>query len=252
MYFICRFLLLIALITFDAGARIEEHPPKVIHDIKLLDLNGKELHIDQLEGNVLILHFWATWCPNCVKEMESLNRLQKIVKKEPIIVLPVSEDFKGVKVIEDFYHDHNLRNLVAFLDTNNKLFKQFKLTSLPFSMIIDSGGRAVAIVKTPINWTDEKVIKLLRKYVANKSSDNQDYTQLLQEHKIFEDASIAAKEMQPVVPQSAETNLAPKADIGDGESGQEIVVTNQGNSSISFKVRRPVNSDQNNKKNNKE
>lgn len=250
MYFIYRFLLLIgAIITLDASARIEEHQPKVIHDVKLQDLNGKELHIDQLEGNVLILHFWATWCPNCVKEMESLNRLQKIVKKEPIIVLPISEDFKGAKVIEDFYHDHNLRNLVAFLDSNNKLFKQFKLASLPFSMILDSSGRQVAIVKTPIDWTEEKVIKLLRKYVANKSSDNQDYTQLLQEHKIFEDASIVAKDMKPVVPQSAETNLAPKADQSNtAEVGQEIVVTNSGNSSISFKVRRPVNSDTNNNK----
>ena len=240
-------LLISAFITLDASAQIEEHQPKVIHDVKLQDLNGKELHLDQLEGNVLILHFWATWCPNCVKEMESLNRLQKILKKEPIIVLPISEDFKGAKVIEDFYHDHNLRNLVAFLDSNNKLFKQFKLTSLPFSMILDSSGRQVAIVKTPINWTEEKVIKLLRKYVANKSYDNQDYTQLLQDHKIFEDASIA-KDMKPVVPQAAETNLAPKADQSNAEVGQDIVVTNQGNSSISFKVRRPVNSDQNNNK----
>ena len=240
-----RFLLLIFLIIPVAMANIQEHEPKVIPDLAIYDLQGKQLNLEKLEGNVIILHFWATWCSGCAKEMESLNKLQKIVKKDPIIVIPISEDFKGHEVVETFYQAHNLRNLTAFIDPNNKLFRELKVLNLPTSFIIDATGKNVAIIKEPIDWTKELNIKFLKKFISNKVDVNQDYLALLSKQKMFEDTkSEDESKSVKTIPGHAETYVVPKQNSGEeGEQNKaETVMTTVQNKELSFKIRRPVNS----------
>lgn len=249
------FLKLIALIFalsfFFANvyAKNHDHQPEIMSDLVVYDLQGRELSIDQLEGNVVLLHFWATWCAGCTKEMEHLNKLQKAIKKDPIIILPVSEDFKGHKVVEQFYHAHNLRNLTAFIDPNNKLFRELKISTLPTSIIIDASGKNVAIIKKPVDWTQEKNIKFLKKFVAQKTSTNQDYLKLLNEQKIFSGKEKTSKKKNTTkiieIPNHAETYLAPpETENEEGSSKKQAskIITNMQNKELSFKVKRPINS----------
>ena len=55
-----------------------------------LDLNGKPAHLSDFRGKVVVLNFWGTWCPPCIEETPSLNRLQKYIEGRNGVVLGVA------------------------------------------------------------------------------------------------------------------------------------------------------------------
>src|SRR5712691_9856391 len=57
-----------------------------------LEIAGKPGHLTDLKGKVVILNFWATWCPPCIEETPSLNRLQKYIESRNALILGVSVD----------------------------------------------------------------------------------------------------------------------------------------------------------------
>ena len=178
-----------ALCTTKAG----EYLPKTLPTSALHDLNGREFTLGRLEGNVLLVHFWATWCASCTEELKTLNKLQKLLRKDPVIVIPISEDFKGAEVVRSFYNKNNLKFLPAFLDKNNKWFREMKVSSLPTTFIIDSQGRNVMLMSEKVDWLDEANISLIKKYTSVKQPYNQDYVSLLNEHKIVVDKPKSTK-----------------------------------------------------------
>jgi len=236
-----RALILILFCSNANAAELVEREPMAVNLTSVLDINGKEFSFGNLEDNVLVLHFWATWCPGCTQEMEKLNSLQKILKKERIIILPISEDFKGDAVIKEFYQSYGLTNLTAFIDKNQKLFHELGVISLPTTFIIDSSGQVVAHAKGQVDWLQDVNIALLKKYVNQKNQVNVDYANLLQSQKLFE------KKPQPVQ-NTAEEDLIPKGAQTDLEISKasnfeigEIRVTNTKGDTSSLKIRRPLN-----------
>jgi peroxiredoxin len=57
-----------------------------------LELSGKQIHLSDLKGKVVVLNFWASWCPPCVEETPALNRLQKYIDSRNGVVLGISAD----------------------------------------------------------------------------------------------------------------------------------------------------------------
>ncbi|MHB8501558.1 MAG: TlpA family protein disulfide reductase [Candidatus Acidiferrales bacterium] len=72
-----------------------------------LDLNGKPAHLSDLRGKVVVLNFWATWCPPCIEETPELNRLQKYIASRNGVVLGVAAD-EDQSVYEQFLRDHGV------------------------------------------------------------------------------------------------------------------------------------------------
>jgi len=220
---------------------IEQEPSRVsLSNIR--DINGEEFNFENLEDNVLVLHFWATWCSGCVQEMETLNKLQKILKKDRVIILPISEDFKGEGVVREFYRIYDLKNLPAFIDKKQKLFNDLGVVSLPATFILDSTGQIVAHAKGPVNWLEESNIALLKKYIKQENSDNKKYIKLLDKQKVFEkpkDQVQNNKHIDELVPKEAQTILevANENDVKEGS----IKLKNSKGDEISLKIRRPLN-----------
>ena len=212
------------------------------------DLNGREFDLEKLEGNVLLIHFWATWCSSCVDGLKSLNKLQKLLRKEPIIIVPISEDFKGAEVVKSFYNKFNLKFIPAFIDRNNKWFREMKVSVLPTSFIINSEGKNVMKITGKIDWLDEKNISLIRKYIAAKEPYNPDYVALINEHSVKTDNN-SKKDVEQQnnrneqILRSIETNLAPVIEDDKLKNG-EINMSNI--SKNDFKTRRAVNAEYNN------
>lgn len=135
----------------------EQSKPKDIPDIPFYDEAGNAHNFEEFYGKVVVLNIWATWCAPCVKEMPDMSVLQKDFKRKNLKVVAISEDFKGVDVVKEFYQTNEITNLAIYLDKKNTLFKALNIISLPTSIILNSEGKEVARAMGYIDWTNPEL-----------------------------------------------------------------------------------------------
>ncbi len=117
--------------------------------------------LKDLRGKVVVLNFWATWCPPCVEEMPSLVRMQRELKDKGVTVLAVSVDDDARQ-----YHqflDKNKVDLLTVRDPrqqSNELYGTFKF---PETYIIDRQGVLRRKFIGPVDWTKPDVVEYLSK-----------------------------------------------------------------------------------------
>jgi len=118
--------------------------PKPAPALKLKDLNGKPHDLAQLKGKVVLINFWATWCPPCRREMPSMERLAQTFKGRPFVVLAVNVG-EDPDTIEAF--NSQLDTVPTFpilLDTRSRTMQGWKVAGLPTTFLVDRQGRIVA------------------------------------------------------------------------------------------------------------
>ena len=209
--FICLLLSIQAFAEERTAHQIVEHNPKVLPELPLYDLDGKEVFLDSLEGNVVLLHFWATWCTQCGIEMQKMNRLQKMVRKDPVIIIPISEDYNGIEKIKEFYKNNHLRYLLSFVDKKQQWYQQLSLTSLPVTFILNGHMEHIATVKGSFDWNDEDNIKRIKSFILQKESQNPDYVDLLskQDNLLKDPPKEPEIKKKKELPREAMTDVAP-------------------------------------------
>ncbi|QKI90089.1 TlpA disulfide reductase family protein [Thiomicrorhabdus xiamenensis] len=106
--------------------------------LKLVSLQGETVDLQRLKGKVVLLNFWASWCPPCVHEMPSMAALKKQLKNRPFEILAVNlgEDRETVQA---FNRQHQL-NFPVLLDPEGKAVKDWKVFAYPSSYVIDAEG----------------------------------------------------------------------------------------------------------------
>lgn len=251
---LATFLLIInfSLISYAQYLGFEEYLPKPLPNVAIVDLKNKQYNFEKFEGNVLILHFWATWCSGCKNELQEINAFQKKVRKDPIIVLPISEDYKTVDIVEKYYETTDINNLPIFIDPKNRLFKELGISTLPTTVIIDAEGNMVAKSVGKIDWANEDMVPYLLQFLQAKTVINPDYQNIMQEQfgERFTNPKKDAKkepEMANDIPIEAHTNLEEvKSDSqenaeNDPASSKNIEVSNIDMENFSLKIKRPVN-----------
>ncbi|HTS09236.1 MAG TPA: TlpA disulfide reductase family protein [Candidatus Eisenbacteria bacterium] len=110
-------------------------------DFTLVDLTGKSWHLRDLKGKVVLVNFWATWCPPCRKEMPDLQALYDKYKDQGFLVLSISDE-KTAKVAP-FIVERKITYPVL-LDPGRKVNDAFVIEGIPKSFVYDRGGRLVA------------------------------------------------------------------------------------------------------------
>lgn len=109
-------------------------------DLPLTNFAGDTFHLYDLEGQIVVVNFWATWCPPCVKEMPLL---QEVAQDYPqVIVLGVTnpEDGQNIDLIQQFIADYGLNNMQFGLDKNSLLQLNFNALQLPMTFVLDRQG----------------------------------------------------------------------------------------------------------------
>ena len=103
------------------------------------DLDGKMVSLDDYKGKVVLLNIWATWCPPCVDEMPSMEKLHQALKGEAFEILAVSIDVLGAKEVIPFMKKHKL-SFPALTDTKGAIKSLYQTTvSLKALLLIRTG-----------------------------------------------------------------------------------------------------------------
>lgn len=120
------------------------------NDFTLKSLDGEEYTLSKLKGNVLIVDFWATWCPPCRREIPHFVELYNKYKDNGLIILGISTEDRGT--LESFMRENNI-NYPILLGTND-VFQKFGVKAIPHTLFIDKKGK---VRKTQIGFADEFV-----------------------------------------------------------------------------------------------
>ena len=110
-------------------------------DFTLNDLKGKSWTLKQLQGQVVLVNFWATWCPPCRKEMPDLEALHKRFAAKGLVILAISDE-EAAKV-RPFIAEQKYTYPIL-LDPASLMNKRFLIQGIPKSLVYDRTGKLVA------------------------------------------------------------------------------------------------------------
>ncbi len=137
-------------------------PPVPAPNIRFTDSTGNAFSLADFRGKVVLLNIWATWCPPCVYELPSLDRLQKKLGMLGFEVVAVSQDRGGAPLVEKFFKRLGLRHLRQYLDPGRHARARFGTTTLPTSILIDANGNERGRMVQSADWDTSAAISLIR------------------------------------------------------------------------------------------
>lgn len=117
---------------------------------------GKPGHFSDLRGKMVVLNFWATWCPPCVEETPSLNNLQKHISSRNALVLGVSVD-EDPDAYEKFLKDYGIV-FPTFREPTRKLALDYGTPTFPDTYVIDRRGKIVRKFYGPQQWDSPEML----------------------------------------------------------------------------------------------
>ena len=107
----------------------------------LADLQGKSWTLEGLRGKVVLVNFWATWCPPCRKEMPDLETLYERFKDKGFVILAISDEEQGK--VQPFIKERSITYPVL-LDPGRTVNDVFEVEGIPKSFVYDRDGKLVA------------------------------------------------------------------------------------------------------------
>jgi len=128
---------------------------KTAEDIPL-EINGKAEHLSDFRGKVVVLNFWATWCPPCVEETPALIELNKRIANRNGVVLGVSVD-EDPAAYQKFLVDHGI-NFPTSRDASKKYAQDYGTVMYPETYIIDRHGKIARKVIGPQDWNSAEMV----------------------------------------------------------------------------------------------
>ena len=113
--------------------------------VELQMLDGPDRRLEDFHGQVLLLDFWATWCPPCVESMPVVHRVAQELAEEGVVAVAVNRDDVEQReaLVRHFLRKHGLEGLQVALD-DGEAAKAFSVTALPTMVVIGRDGRVAA------------------------------------------------------------------------------------------------------------
>ncbi len=137
------------------AARVGKRAP----DFSVRTLNGRIRTLASYHGRVLILNFWATWCPPCIAEIPSLNRLHALIHGQPVSLLAISID-KDPAAYRKFLKDWKIGFATA-RDPSEAIMHRYGTRKIPETYIIGPNGQVRRKIVSASNWTDPEMVRYL-------------------------------------------------------------------------------------------
>jgi thiol-disulfide isomerase/thioredoxin len=157
-------LLLVLSLGLLPAARAKPVPPVAAPQWTLKDVNGKPVPFSQFKGKVVIVDFWATWCPPCRTEIPGYVALQKKYADDGLVFVGISVDGDdAIQAVKDFVKQFNINYLIVMAD--DKIQDSFGVNQgYPTTFIIDRDGqiRNKKVGREPTANYEKEILAVLR------------------------------------------------------------------------------------------
>ncbi len=140
--------------------------PRPVPKLRFADRKGRNLSLQDLRHQPILLNILATWCVPCRKEIPALDRLQAKLGASQLLVLPLSIDRQGLPVVKKFYADLGLTARGIYIDHTGQAAGVLHAVGVPTTLLIDRNGQEIGRKIGPAEWDSAAVIALLRKHLV--------------------------------------------------------------------------------------
>jgi peroxiredoxin len=154
-----------SIVTLSGRKPLEKGDPAP--HFTLPDSEGNMVNLTDYKGKVVLLNIWATWCPPCVEEMPSMEKIYNELNDEGFEILAVSIDVSGTKAVIPFMEKHKL-TFPALIDSKGTTKLLYQTTGVPESFIIDKDGVIAEMVIGPRDWASPGIIEYIRSLIREK------------------------------------------------------------------------------------
>lgn len=152
---------------FKVLALIRPTRVKPAPDFTVAAPDGRPIRLAEYRGGVVLVNFWATWCPTCREEMPALERLHARFRADGLVVLAIAIDPDGASAVVPFVAEHGLTYPVG-LDPKMTVSDRFGVRALPSSFLVDRRGRLVARAFGPREWSSEAAYRAVTTLLAQQ------------------------------------------------------------------------------------
>ena len=130
----------------------------------LPNLEGKYVNAEDLKGSYILLNFWATWCKPCVKELPSLNNLNKTFKDNNNFKLVAINVGQTKEVVSEFINNKSPIDFTVLLDEKIEL-TDWEVSAIPTTFLIDDKGNIIYKVEGEKEWDNSEFTAFIRSII---------------------------------------------------------------------------------------
>jgi len=134
----------------------------------LPDLAGRQHNIDTYRGQVVLVNFWASWCPPCVVEMPDMQRLVTVFKDRPFSLIAVN--FKESRATVWRFRKLLNVDFTTLLDSTGETSKAWDVQIYPTSYLIDTEGRIRYVAYGSVDWDSEVIIQRIETLMPEQNA----------------------------------------------------------------------------------
>ena len=163
LYSVCLFLF--SVNSLSAAEADKQTLPAIARpfpatDFSLQGEDGKTYRLSDYRGKVVVLNFWATWCPPCREEMPSLERLWQKVKNKDVVILAINVGEDSDAIFE-FSGNYSMIFPIP-MDRGGHVIKQYPVMGLPTTYVISPEGMVTHRAVGSREWDNDELIAILK------------------------------------------------------------------------------------------
>jgi peroxiredoxin len=134
-------------------------------EIQLKDVFGNTVSLSDFRGKIVFLNFWATWCPPCVIEMPSMQKLHRRFKDKNFVMVAINSQETDAQV-KSFFNKYKL-SFTALLDSSAEVGAWFDVNAFPTTFVLDKKGRIIGRALGPREWDSQASVALFDYLIDN-------------------------------------------------------------------------------------
>lgn len=131
---------LVELSVQNAASKLVGKPPI---DFEVVDLNGQPLSLKRYKGKIILLDFWATWCPPCIEEMPNLKQIYAKYQNKNFVIIGISLD-RGIAPLKSYVSNEGI-SWPQYFDNGGQIAQIYGITHIPTTFLIDGKGIIQAV-----------------------------------------------------------------------------------------------------------